>query len=222
MLATSSSSNKSICYRSPVNRSATDPHSIDQLLIIIKTLITHMFIHYFKRRLNFIITSANYQFKSAEDVIKMENSKIATNYRSSNIVRCPVIFPNNVSTLCVIDTGMSWRSCTCSSPTMLWWLSLTTLSRTWPSIPAVLESLLNGEQAEASYSPVQHHQQAVLRHHLLQDCSVHLHLLQYEAGAVFEEGWRNSIDIAYDWIGLFYPALEQILVTLVLHVVCSS
>ena len=72
------------------------------------------------------------------------------------------------------------------------------------------ESLLNGEQAEASYSPVQHHQQAVLHHHLLQDCSVHLHLLQYEAGAVFEEGWRNSIDIAYDWIGLFYPALEQI------------
>ena len=86
----------------------------------------------------------------------------------------------------------------------------------------VYKSLLYGEQADASYSPVQHHHQAVHRHHLLQDCSVHLHLLQCKAGAVFEEGWRNSIVIAYDCIGLFYPALEQILITLVLHVVCSS
>ena len=27
--------------------------------------------------------------------------------------RCSVIIPNNVSTLCVIDTAMSRRSCTC-------------------------------------------------------------------------------------------------------------
>ena len=60
------------------------------------------------------------------------------------------------------------------------------------------ESLLIGEQADANYSLLQ--DQAVHRHHPLQDCSVHLHLLQFEAGAVFEEGWRNSIDIAYDRI----------------------
>ena len=48
--------------------------------------------------------------------------------------------------------------------------------------------------------------------HLLQDCCVHLHLLQQQDGAVFETLWRNSIDTAYT-IGLllFRPALEQIL-----------
>ena len=48
--------------------------------------------------------------------------------------------------------------------------------------------------------------------HLLQDCRVHLHLLQQQDGAVFETRWRNSIDTAYT-IGLllFRPALEQIL-----------
>ena len=48
--------------------------------------------------------------------------------------------------------------------------------------------------------------------HLLQDCRVHLHLLQQQDGAVFEKRWRNSIDTAYT-IGLllFRPALEQIL-----------
>ena len=86
----------------------------------------------------------------------------------------------------------------------------------------VYQSLLICEQADANYSPVQHHHQAIHRHHPLLDCSVHLHLLQCEAGAVFEEGWRNSIVIAYDWIGLFYPAQEQILITLVLQVLCSS
>ena len=85
--------------------------------------------------------------------------------------------------------------------------------------------MLYGEQADASpcvREQLHRRANAVHRHHLLQVCSVHLHLLQHEVGAVFEEGWRNSIVIAYDWIGLFYPALEQILITLVLHVVCSS
>ena len=64
----------------------------------------------------------------------------------------------------------------------------------------VYESLLNGEQADANDSPVQHHHQAVHRHHPLQVCSVHLHLLQHEVGAVFEEGWRNSLGLTPDRI----------------------
>ena len=39
--------------------------------------------------------------------------------------------------------------------------------------------------------------------HLLQDCRVHLHLLQQQDGAVFERRWRNSIDTVYT-IGLYY------------------
>ena len=44
------------------------------------------------------------------------------------------------------------------------------------------------------------HHQAVHCPHLLQVCSVHLHLLQHEVGAVFEERWRNSIDMTTDRI----------------------
>ena len=47
--------------------------------------------------------------------------------------------------------------------------------------------------------------------HLLQDCRVHLHLLQQQDGAVFEKRWRNSIDTVYTIGLLFSPALEQIL-----------
>ena len=94
-----------------------------------------MFIHYFRRGLIFIITSAYFQFNLARDVIKMENGKIATNCRSSTIVRCPAIFPNKGSTLCGMDTAMLWGA-GCNM---------------WPSISmtAVFKSLLNGEQADA-------------------------------------------------------------------------
>ena len=63
------------------------------------------------------------------------------------------------------------------------------------------ESLLNGQQADANYSPTQLRHQAIQSHyHPLQDCTVHLHLLQDEVGAVFEEGWRNSIALYTDRI----------------------
>ena len=72
------------------------------------------------------------------------------------------------------------------------------------------ESLLYGEQADAN--PCVREQlhrgvNALHRHHLLQVCSVHLHLLQHEVGAVFEEGWRNSI---VPIVLLLIPALEQL------------
>ena len=72
------------------------------------------------------------------------------------------------------------------------------------------ESLLYGEQADASpcvREQLHRRANAVHRHHLLQVCSVHLHLLQHEVGAVFEEGWRNSI---VPIVLLLIPALEQL------------
>ena len=72
------------------------------------------------------------------------------------------------------------------------------------------ESLLYGEQADANpcvREQLHRRANAVHRHHLLQVCSVHLHLLQHEVGAVFEEGWRNSI---VPIVLLLIPALEQL------------
>ena len=74
----------------------------------------------------------------------------------------------------------------------------------------VYKSLLYGEQADANpcvREQLHRHATAVHRHHLLQVCSVHLHLLQHEVGAVFEEGWRNSI---VPIVLLLIPALEQL------------
>ena len=65
------------------------------------------------------------------------------------------------------------------------------------------ESLLYGEQADANpcvREQLHRRANAVHRHHLLQVCSVHLHLLQHEAGAVLEEGWRNSLALTSDRI----------------------
>merc|ERR1712098_117966 len=42
-------------------------------------------------------------------------------------------------------------------------------------------------------SVTDHHRYQVLIH----SCSVHLHLLQVQDGAVFQEGWRNSVSTTY-------------------------
>ena len=90
------------------------------------------------------------------------------------------------------------------------------------------ESLLYGEQADANPCVREHlHRRANAfhRHHLLQVCSVHLHLLQHEVGAVFEEGWRHSIAQTYYALVHDHPVLihsDHVLLELHLHEVIKK
>ena len=130
MLGTSSSSSKSICYRShsidllqiPVNRSATDPNnrSVTDPTSTPKTC---------------------FMFRIATRI----NSKMVTKINSSsNIVRCTVYFPRCVAIL-VTSTGLVCSTVlmpSSSSPAMLRWLSVTTYGRMWSRVSVVYECLL--------------------------------------------------------------------------------
>ena len=110
MLDTSSSSCKSICYRSCLNRSDTDP-IIDQLLIIINSYINPRYL----RRPFYVQNSYPQEFKVGDEI----NS-------SRNIVRCTVFFLRCVATL-VTSTGLLCSTVLMpsnSSPAMLRWLSV--------------------------------------------------------------------------------------------------
>ena len=96
--------------------------------------------------------------------------------------------------MCPSKSVLCSRVCLMVSRLML---SLGTRLRPWMGLCTRVYSVVSRLKPTTQ---AQLHHQAVHCPHLLQVCSVHLHLLQHEVRAVFEEGWRNSIALSTDRI----------------------